>query len=73
MPGPAQWRAGPFPERRKDMERAEVKVFEVVRRDGCGFEYEALQGEDGIISIYLDDRMIEYFPSREAAEEKYRF
>ena len=55
------------------MERTEVKVFEVVRRDGCGFEYEALQGEDGIISIYLDDKLIECFPSKEAAEKKYRF
>lgn len=55
------------------MEKAEVKTYEVLRKDGCGFEYEALQGEDGIISIYLDDDLIEYFPSREAAEEKYRF
>lgn len=51
----------------------ETRTFEVTRKDGCGFEYEALQGEDGIISIYLDDKLIEYFPSKEAAEEKYRF
>lgn len=61
---------GAFQERSSKME---TKMFTVTRRDGCGFEYEALQGEDGIISIYLDDDLIEYFPSREAAEEKYRF
>ena len=55
------------------MEKQKVKVFEVVRRDGCGFAYEALQGEDGIISIYLNDQLIEYFPSRAEAEEKYKF
>ncbi len=55
------------------MEKAEVKTYEVVRKDGCGFEYEALQGEDGAISIYLDDKLIERFPSKEAAEGKYRF
>lgn len=54
------------------MEKMEPRKFEAVRKDGCGFEYEATQGEDGVITIYLEDGNVEHYPSAEAAGEKYR-
>lgn len=54
------------------MEKMEPRKFEAVRKDGCGFEYEATQGEDGVITIYLGDGNVEHYPSAEAAETKYR-
>ena len=54
------------------MEKFTCREMEAVRKDGCGFEYEATQGEDGMITIYMEDGSVERFPSAEAAEAKYR-